>query len=512
MKKFINFFITLILFSFIFTNNLTFKFYDIPSQTKNIHNIKNFRKLIEIPPINVISNSKHRSCLEMCFGNPPVCRKLVIHGQSFYIWLTEINNNQDIGINQKFDPRLSSTIYLNRVQLILDYEESKNIIGYSGIDDIYIEDKKIFRGNFFLATESKSYAGFDGMIGLGYNPASYEEGYSFIDQLYNNKIIYHKVFTQSFLSSDSGEISFGAIPQYIVMDYKNYGRCNALNKIKNGEEYKNRKWQCGISGFFYGKEKDKISSLDNIRVSFFSYRKRALVPETFFNELEKNYFSLDIFKNKCERKKIKRYDLFTCKEKINNAPEINFVFNNWVMVIPSRNLFNEVSKGNFEFILHHKTNKEHFSLGRPIVRNFHMVYDVQNKEIGFYSKENVIYLGEDEPTVPLIYEDISDDPQENVKKEEEREKVKPEDILNPEKKEDYIDNDEIPEIKSRSVKIASVIQLLFKIFIGVIIVIFIVFGVIIYMKYRKKTHFYNHEFYKKQSEKLEETNLTLENE
>jgi hypothetical protein len=287
------------------------------------------------------------------------------------------------------------------------------------------------------------------------------------------------------------------------MDYKNYGRCNALNKIKNGEEYKNRKWQCGISGFFYGKEKDKISSLDNIRVSFFSYRKRALVPEEFFNELEKNYFSLDIFKNKCERKKIKRYDLFTCKEKINNAPEINFVFNNWVMVIPSRNLFNEVSKGNFEFILYHKTNKEHFSLGRPIVRNFHMVYDVQNKEIGFYSKENVIYLGEDEPTVPIIYEEIDDDPQEKVKKEEEREKVKPEDILNPDNKEDFIDNDNIPEIKSRSVKIANIIQLLFKIFIGIIVVIFIVFGAIIYMKYRKKTHFYNHEFYKKQSEKLE---------
>ena len=37
----------------------------------------------------------------------------------------------------------------------------------------------------------------------------------------------------------------------------------------------------------------------------------------------------------------------------------------------------------------------------------------------------MIYLGQDEPTVPLIYEDISDDPQENVKKEEEREKVKP---------------------------------------------------------------------------------------
>ena len=118
----IKIFITTILLSLIFSKKITFKFYDIP-KTKNEKNINNFRKLIEIPPIYVISNSQHRSCLEMCFGNPPVCRKLVIHGQSFYIWLTEINNNQDIGINHKFDPRLSSSIYLNRIQLILDYKE-----------------------------------------------------------------------------------------------------------------------------------------------------------------------------------------------------------------------------------------------------------------------------------------------------------------------------------------------------------------------------------------------------
>ena len=64
------------------------------------------------------------------------------------------------------------------------------------------------------------------------------------------------------------------------------------------------------------------------------------------------------------RKKIKKYDLFSYKE---NEPEINFEFNNWLIVIPSRNLFNEVNKGNFEFISYHKINKEHFSLENYVI-------------------------------------------------------------------------------------------------------------------------------------------------
>ena len=68
----------------------------------------------------------------------------------------------------------------------------------------------------------------------------------------NQQIIFHKVFTQSFTTSKKGELTFGKIPDKIVNDYKNYGRCQALDKIQNGERYKNRSWQCQLTGVFYG--------------------------------------------------------------------------------------------------------------------------------------------------------------------------------------------------------------------------------------------------------------------
>ena len=46
----------------------------------------------------------------------------------------------------------------------------------------------------------------------------------------------------------------------------------------------------------------------------------------------------------------------------------------------------------YEFIIYHKINFESWSLGRPIVRLFHMVYDYQNQEVRFYSKEDVKYI------------------------------------------------------------------------------------------------------------------------
>ena len=63
----------------------------------------------------------------------------------------------------------------------------------------------------------KIFEDYDGMIGLGYLTNSNEEHiFSFIQQLYENNLIYHRVFTQSFLSKKKGEISFGEIPNNII--------------------------------------------------------------------------------------------------------------------------------------------------------------------------------------------------------------------------------------------------------------------------------------------------------
>ena len=130
------------------------------------------------------------------------------------------------------------------------------------------------------------------MIGLGYRGSIKEEKFSFINQLYNNGLIFHRVFTQNFEKGEQGIISFGEIPKNIVNDYKNYGRCPVLDKIIDDKKIKNRKWECKINGIYFGDEYDenKVEKYENSRASFFSFRPMALIPKNVFDYFEKNYF------------------------------------------------------------------------------------------------------------------------------------------------------------------------------------------------------------------------------
>ena len=66
------------------------------------------------------------------------------------------------------------------------------------------------KGYFLSATDSSSFKGDEGMIGLGYRGSKKEEQYSFINQLYDNGLIFHRVFTQNFEKGDQGIISFAS--------------------------------------------------------------------------------------------------------------------------------------------------------------------------------------------------------------------------------------------------------------------------------------------------------------
>ena len=195
-------------------------------------------------------------------------------------------------------------------------------------------------------------------------------------------------------------------------DYKNYGRCPALDKIVNGERIKNRKWECEINGIYLGDAYDesKVKKYENTRASFFSFRQRALVPKEVFDYLEQNYFEKYIKDGVCQRFNVKSYDIFGCKKIIEDAPKLNLIYGDWVMSLPPNKLFSYKKNSElYEFIIYHKSNFESWSLGRPIVRHFHMVYDYQNQEVGFYSKENVKYINkENEPLKPKLYEKLPD--------------------------------------------------------------------------------------------------------
>ena len=204
-------FITLISF----TNQRSFTF---PFTTERIPS-STLVSFLQIPQAVVKDSGLDRDCIEACFGTPPQCFKLIIQSGSFYIWVVDSKSQQKAA--NKFDPSKSSTLERNMTQVLAEYSGS-SVTGYQGKDFLYIDNQKIAKINFLISKKSDSFTEYEGMIGLGYTPASYEEKFSLIEQLYKEKVIFHRVFTQSFTTSGRGEISFGEIPKHIVDDYKNY--------------------------------------------------------------------------------------------------------------------------------------------------------------------------------------------------------------------------------------------------------------------------------------------------
>ena len=497
------------------SQKLSFPFHIISNSVPSKKN-SNLKSLIEMDKIPVSLNEEERMCLEFCFGTPKACHLLTIHPQSFLIWVMDARSKILDKKKLIYDATKSTTGRYNQSIIEIKLDTDKTLKGNVAFDRIYTKDSFLFRGVFLSAIASNHYTD-EGMIGLGYRGHPFEERYSFINQLFFNGLIYHKVFTQSFKDDENGLITFGEIPKEIVNNYKKYGRCSALNVEKNGKIYKNRKWECGIDGIYFGDVYDEkfIHILVNSRTSFFSFRKRALVPKEIFNFFANNYFSELIKNNICERLLIGKYDTIKCDREIIDGPKINLIFGDWAMSLPVNKLitYNKKTKS-YEFIFYNKKNFEHWSLGRPVVRLFHMVYDYQNQEIGFYSEKNVIYINkESEPAPPKIYERLTDggelvddnennDPnlveenEENIKRRKNRKTTG--EIVEDIKKESGITESTV----TKTVSSAMTIQNAFRIFIIIVIICFIGFAAFLYYRHKRKMKLLKSDYFLQKANEL----------
>ena len=502
---------------------LEFPFYIIPKYKSiypnNTSTPNTFKSFLEIPKIPVSLNDKERMCLELCFGTPKTCHLLTIHPQSFLIWVQDARSNVK-KIKNKYDPNLSTTAFANHTLLELKLDEEKTFKGYTVFDRFYTKNSFLFRGIFLSVVESNHYED-EGMIGMGYWGSNFEMRASFINQLHMNGLIFHRVFTQSFTNNDRGTITFGEIPKEIINNYKKYGRCPALNKEVDGKFYKNRKWECQINGIYFGDVYNEtyVLNLENARASFFSFRKRALIPIEIFDYFEKTYFKELIQENKCERALIGKYDTIKCKKQIIEGPRINLIYGDWVMSLPPDKLFTYKKESeSYEFLFYHKKDFESWSLGRPVVRLFHMVYDYQNQEIGFYNEKNVLYINPySEPLRVRYYEKLPDavepideyennDPnlvpenEENKKQKKYRKTTK--EIVDNIKKESGITDNTMP----KTFTTALIIQGAFKAFIIIVIICFVLFLGFLYYRHRRKAKYLSSEYFLKKANEISSSN------
>ena len=183
------------------TRSLTFSFY-----SKSADPLEHPFSFMEIPQTPVqTSYDIDRDYLLMCFGRPtPQCFQMVIHTGSFHMWVSDGSSPEMSLSSHAFNMNTSNSIERNKTSVYVNYHDTF-VSGYIGRDFLYLSDVSICKIMFMLAEKTNSFTGYEGMIGLGYTPNSDEEEFSFVNQLYNKGLIFHRVFIQTFKTSSNGD-------------------------------------------------------------------------------------------------------------------------------------------------------------------------------------------------------------------------------------------------------------------------------------------------------------------
>jgi hypothetical protein len=406
----------LIIFNFcssqIYTN---FSIIQDPSSSEGEYKLQKKNNLvksfIEVETENIFN---FRTLMKFCLGTPAQCFNLIVQTNSFHIMVSDYKSRVQ-GSKNKFDYSKSSTIVRSSEMHNLKFYGQK-IKGQEASDILTLGGKTLSRINFLLMTNSGKFRFEDGFIGLGYTPRKDEKKFSIIQQLFENGEIPHKVFSQKYTDNLGGKMVIGEIPKYIVQDYTHYGRCKALNKIKDGKEYKNNNWECNIDQIFYGNEGDKntknianYNSGSKKSVIFLSFRDISVVPKDIFEKFGQTYLKDAINSKKCSVNEMRDFKFYEC-DPDTKLEQLNFVFDSWLISISGDKLLenSKMGKNKKEFIFYYRKDFEKFLFGSSLLKELEMVYDYANKQIGFYHK-NVKYIGNEKVSPPKVYDFLPDD-------------------------------------------------------------------------------------------------------
>ena len=280
---------------------------------------------------------------------------------------------------------IGNEYYANNIQIELVEKE------------ISINKKKLNLKYIWFYHPTQNY--FYNRLGLGFEINPYKFKYSFINQLYEKKIISKRIFSIDF---NNNKINFGS-----ESNIKTFGKCSIIQEIKDwNNKISNPNWQCKIKGFFIGKNKEKLIEIEK-RFSFltllsFDIHHIMNIPFSLFNQLKDNYFKELINEGKCNvTERFGRY-VFLCNSINDLKDDIYFSFGNWGLKIPKNKILYELDIGClkqcfyisiFQFDLKDgDLNKDIMVIPINLMKEYIISYDYDNKEVGFYSNENIIKI------------------------------------------------------------------------------------------------------------------------
>ena len=300
-------------------------------------------------------------------------------------WIPSINTTYEV---DKFDPKMSSTCQVSPLEFEID-DEDGNVKGHPFYDSLTVGPYTLNKFGMVLVDSFQS--GFkdfkSGKLGLGFR---HEHGVDFnwLGSLKENGFIEKEIFT---ILPDEEKIVVGSLPS--ELEGEQYTTCD-LVETNDLDDVFRPGWVCELTHIFFGvdtHEKTLEMALQvDARVIFDSAYNYISMPKRHLNDFKKKFMQ-EFFNDSCIEIKDDDEIYFICDDddKIRQG-SIAFLMGGYGYVIPWNKLFKKIEDDKYEMLIRfHKENDDIFSFGYPFVSQFIVVYNAEDKQLGFFGGEKI---------------------------------------------------------------------------------------------------------------------------
>ena len=300
-------------------------------------------------------------------------------------WIPSINTTYEV---DKFDPKTSSTCELSKLHFEID-DEDGNVRGPSFYDSLTVGPFSLQRFGMVLVDSFQSdfKDAKQGKLGLGFR---HEHGVDFnwLGSLKQNGLIEKEIFT---ILPEEEKLVVGSIPQ--ELEGEQYTTCD-LVETNDLDDVFRAGWVCELTHIFFGVDThDKTLEMAlqvDARVIFDSAYNYINMPKRHLNDFNKKFMQ-EFFNDSCIEIKEDDEIYFICDddEKIQKG-SIAFLMGGYGYVVPWNRLFKKIEEDKYEMLIRfHKENDDIFSFGYPFVSQFVVVYNAEDKKLGFFGGEKI---------------------------------------------------------------------------------------------------------------------------
>ena len=265
-------------------------------------------------------------------------------------------------------------------------DEDGDVRGKACYDSVQVGDITLNHFGFVLVDEFEY--PFDdyeqGKLGLGYKQ-EHGDDFNFIRKLKLNNIIDREIFS---INHETKELIIGDVPPQFQNQL--YTTCPEVETNDLDDEYR-QAWACELTHLAFNLDrKDKNFDLDqafevNARITFDSAYPYISIPKRHINEFKKRYMN-NYFNNSYKEVRDEDTTYFICTdEELVFGASISFIIEGYAYIIPWNKLFLKNEEGEYELLIRfYKENDNIFGFGAPFMDFFTVVYDYEEKEVGFY--------------------------------------------------------------------------------------------------------------------------------